>query len=280
MMTHPIEVVILGTAQDGGIPQLGCRCSHCQAAWRDPSRRQWAASLAILDHAAKEMWLVEATPDIREQMHDLGISYPEYRLVGVLLTHAHVGHYLGLALLGRESWNTRRLPVLCTYRLAEFLRMNQPWKQLIELDNIALSVIEPDIPVHLSPAIIVTPILVPHRDELSDTVAFHIVGPSQSLVFCPDIDRWEGRILDIIRQADIALLDGTFYSADELPGRDVSEIPHPCIVDAIEMFEGYGTEIHFIHFNHSNRLLSDERLVGQLREGGFRIGARGNRVPL
>ncbi|TFH08851.1 MAG: pyrroloquinoline quinone biosynthesis protein PqqB, partial [Candidatus Atribacteria bacterium] len=174
MMTHPIEVVILGTAQDGGIPQLGCRCSHCQAAWRDPSRRQWAASLAILDHAAKEMWLVEATPDIREQMHDLGISYPEYRLVGVLLTHAHVGHYLGLALLGRESWNTRRLPVLCTYRLAEFLRMNQPWKQLIELDNIALSVIEPDIPVHLSPAIIVTPILVPHRDELSDTVAFHI----------------------------------------------------------------------------------------------------------
>ncbi|MCK4571227.1 pyrroloquinoline quinone biosynthesis protein PqqB, partial [Candidatus Bipolaricaulota bacterium] len=106
MRNHSIEAIVLGTAQDGGIPHFGCDCSHCRAAWNDDSKRRLVASLGIIDHGAKAYWLVDASPDIREQLHLLVSSYPSYRLAGVLLTHAHIGHYLGLAFLGRESLNT------------------------------------------------------------------------------------------------------------------------------------------------------------------------------
>jgi pyrroloquinoline quinone biosynthesis protein B len=270
------EVVVLGTAQDGGIPQLGCTCSHCNAAWEDETQRKLVASLAIVDHPSRQLWLIDATPDIREQMQDLSSTYPDYRLAGILLTHAHIGHYLGLASLGREVWNQNRLLVFATQRMIEFLRTNQPWKQLVDLNNISLSIVNPEQPVRLGSATTVKSIPVTHRDELSDTIAFSIEGPTKRLVYCPDIDGWEGSILEAIKDADVALLDGTFYSEDELPGRNASEIPHPCIVDSIEMFSGYETQIQFIHLNHSNLLLSDDMLLAELKTCGFDIGERGN----
>jgi len=276
MGTHNIETIILGTAQDGGIPQLGCDCPHCQAAWAGESKRRLVASLGIVDHDSKEYWLVDAGPDIREQIHLLTSSYPGYRLAGILLTHAHIGHYLGLAFLGRESLNTRGLPVLCTRRMASFLQTNQPWKQLIDLGNIALSVLEPGRPVRLGSTATATPLLVPHRDELSDTVAWSIEGATKQLIYCPDIDRWEGEIMEAIESAGIALLDGTFYSLDELPDRDIRKIPHPCIIDSIKTFGGWDTEVRFIHLNHSNLLLSNEQLVAELKTRGFNLGKRGD----
>lgn len=276
MRTDKIEIMILGTAQDGGVPQLGCDCLQCRAVWADESERRLAASLGIIDHDAKTYWLVDASPDIREQIHLLVSRVPGYRLAGLLLTHAHMGHYLGLAFLGRESWDTQHLPVLCTQRMADFLKTNQPWKQLIELDNITLSIVEIGSPARLGATIEATPISVPHRDELSDTVAWSIAGRERRLVYCPDIDRWEGPILETIKEADIALLDGTFYSEDELPNRNLSEIPHPCICDSMGVFEEGETEIRFIHLNHSNRLLRDEGLLDQLKESGFDLCQQGD----
>lgn len=272
--------MVLGTAQDGGIPQLGCDCIHCQAARADESQHRLAASLGIVDHAANAYWLVDASPDIEEQIHWLVSSFPVYQFAGLLLTHAHIGHYLGLAFLGRESWNTHDLPVLCTERMADFLKTNQPWEQLVEKRNIKLSIVDSSRSVRLGSVVDATPILVSHRDELSDTVAWSIAGPQSRLVYCPDIDRWEGPILEAIEDADIALLDGTFYSADELPGRRLSEIPHPFISDSIKTFEELDTEIRFIHLNHTNRLLGDEGLVNHLRESGFRIATRWSRSRL
>jgi len=280
MGTHSVEAMVLGIAQDGGLPQLGCDCPHCRAAWRDGSLRRLVVSLGIVDHEAKTTWMVDASPDICEQMNLLVSSFPGYRLAGLLLTHAHVGHYLGLALLGRESRDTRNLPVLCTRRMAAFLRTNQPWKQLVDLGNIELSIVESDRPAGLGSTAIATPILVPHRDEHSDTVAWSIAGPTKTLVYCPDVDRWEGRILEAIEDADIALLDGTCYSTDELPDRDISKIPHPCIVESMDVFQGFKTKIRFIHLNHSNLLLSDEGIVDQLRGRGFDLGKRNDRWQL
>lgn len=277
MGTRQVEVIVLGTAQDGGIPQLGCNCAHCQTAWVDKSRCRLVASLGIVDHDALMFWLIDATPDIGQQIHLMSSKYPDYCLAGILLTHAHIGHYLGMAVLGRESWNQQSLPILCTQRMSEFLRLNQPWKQLIDLNNIALSRIEPGQLIHLGSALTVKPILVTHRDELSDTVAFSIAGPTKTLVFCPDIDRWEGEILSAVDEADIALLDGTFYSGDELPGRDTSEIPHPLITETLKTFEDCSTEIQLIHLNHSNQLLDDYELVEELAAKGFRLAQRGDK---
>lgn len=133
----PPEAIVLGIAQDGGVPHAGCRQKICVEARRDPGKRRLVASLGLLDPAADRRFLIDATPDFASQMERLG-GLPD----GILLTHAHIGHYLGLAQLGREVLGARQVPVYATPSMAKFLRENGPWKRLIALENIAVREIE------------------------------------------------------------------------------------------------------------------------------------------
>src|SRR6266516_6421893 len=85
-----------------------------------------------------------------------------------------------------------------------------------------------------------TELYVPHRDEDSDTVAYVVAGPTQKLLWLPDIDKWEKwdrRIEDVLRTVDAAFLDGTFFSADEIPGRSIGEIPHPLVPETVSRLQ-------------------------------------------
>ena len=235
-------VLVLGTAQDGGYPQAGCRKSCCQRAWDQPSATRYVVSLAIIDPRSKERWLVECTPDFKQQLRLLDQAFPVENapgLSGIFLTHAHIGHYAGLVNLGREVLGTKNVPTYAMPRMAEFLRANGPWSQLVQLKNIELRPLKSDAEVALNDRIKITPITVPHRDEFSETVAFRIDGPRQRVLFLPDIDkwdRWERKIEEELAQVDVAYLDATFFGADELPGRNMQEIPHPFVVETIARF--------------------------------------------
>jgi pyrroloquinoline quinone biosynthesis protein B len=277
------EAILLGTAQDGGVPQAGCYCRHCSAARADPARRRWVSSLALVDHAARQSWLIDATPDLREQLHALHEWAPGCPLSGIVLTHAHAGHYAGLIHLGREAWDTRQLPVYASARMAAFLRENAPWSQLVALGNVELRVPEPEREVRLSSRLSLRPVPVPHRDEFSDTLAFVVRGPGQRLFYCPDIDSWDGWDLDVrqlVAGMDVALLDGTFFSAGELPGRDLREIPHPLVVDTAERLVGVACDVRLIHLNHSNPLQDPGPERDWLETQGLGVGALGDRWPL
>ena len=287
-----VEAILLGTAQDAGLPQAGCSCPNCARARTHASHRAFTACLALVDHAARRSWLIDATPDFREQLHALDCLAPGCPLSGILLTHAHVGHYTGLMHLGREAMNTRGLPVYATARMAAFLRGNGPWSQLVGLGNIELRPLEPGVETRLSDALGVLPVLVPHRDELSDTVAFVVRGPARRLFYCPDIDAWDAWEHDLrgfAAEMDAALLDGTFYDADELPHRDMSEIGHPPALDTAARLEGVESEGHermerqvrLIHLNHGNPL-HDEGAPQrrELARRGIEVGRFGERWVL
>lgn len=259
-MSNLVEALLLGSAQDGGVPQAGCRCDTCAGARRDPVRRRLVASLALIDHGAGASWLVDATPDFPRQLDLLAAHAPGCPLAGIILTHAHIGHYTGLIHLGREVMGVAGMPVYATAPMARFLTANGPWSQLVDLGNVSLRALVPDEPVALSPRLTVTPVAVPHRAEFSDTIAVLAEGPGRRLFYCPDIDRWEQwehALPEFLTQHDIALLDGTFYSGDELPGRNMAEIPHPPVVETVALLESSGLSAGFIHLNHSNPLLHD-----------------------
>jgi len=280
-----IEAILLGAAQDAGLPQAGCACARCRAAHTDPSRRQFVVCLGLIDHTSKQMWMIDATPDFREQLALLQQAAPDCRLAGILLTHAHMGHYTGLIQLGREAWNTQQLPVYATPRMCAFLMGNQPWKQLVEFGNIALHPSPPDDPIRLAPGLTATPIPVPHRDEWSDTMAFRIDGPQRSLFYCPDIDdwdRWDRSLPEMLAAVDVALLDGAFFSPAELPGRNIAEIPHPLATDTTERAAAAGTEcdVRLIHLNHTNPLWDDGPERAWVAERGVGVGATGDRWVL
>ena len=264
MPDSDVIVQILGNAQDGGVPHIGVDDSE---AWDDHLLRRSAVALGIVDSTSGERWLIEATPDIKWQLHSLGevAGPPPNRrrpVDGIAITHAHTGHYLGLAFLGREMLDADRMPVMVMPRMERFLRENLPWSDLIARGNIELISLHADTSHRLNGRITIEPIPVPHRDEHSETVAFRLSGPNRSLLFMPDIDSWEdldrsGRpIEELIASVDIALLDGTFRTAEELPGRTLTEVPHPLITDSLERFATLSQKerekIRFIHLNHSN----------------------------
>lgn len=290
------RVVVLGIAQDGGLPQIGCDCARCAAARRDPSRVRHVASLAIHAPRTDHVYLVDATPDLPAQIERIHAFHhrPVGTLAGktdrapvdgVLLTHAHIGHYLGLAQFGFESLSTKDLPVWASPRMAAYLRANGPWSQLVRLDNIALREFQPGQAFDLEPGITVKPIQVPHRDEYSDTMAFLIRGPRKTLLYVPDTDTWATwpkPLADVLRdeKVDIALLDGTFYSADELPDRDVTKIKHPLIKATMDLLEPLvkagKVRVYFTHLNHSNPAFEPGGAAEKAIEGrGFGVATEG-----
>jgi pyrroloquinoline quinone biosynthesis protein B len=241
------------------------------------------ACLGLLDRATGQSWLIDATPDLREQVHALGQASPGCPLAGIALTHAHTGHYAGLIHLGREAWNTQGLPVYASPSMASFLRENGPWSQLVALDNIRLHPLTPDQEVQLSPSLGLTPVPVPHRDEFSDTLAFLVRGPSRSLFYCPDIDawdRWARELRAFVEGVDVALLDGTFFSADELPGRDLASIPHPLATETAGRIARVGCDVRLIHLNHSNPLHRPGPERDWLAARGIGVGALRDWWPL
>jgi pyrroloquinoline quinone biosynthesis protein B len=276
------EAVVLGVAQDGGVPHAGCHQKLCVEARRDPHERRRVASLGILDPATGKRFLIDATPDFPAQMEALG-GLPD----GILLTHAHIGHYLGLAELGREVLGARRVPVYCTPSMARFLRANRPWSRLVELENIAIVEVEPGVEFALTADLHATAIRVPHRDEDSDTVAFLVRGPAARLLWLPDIDRWDRwdrRLPEFFVGTPLtAFVDGTFFSSDEIPGRSIADIPHPLVPDTAAIVAAHPAmrgRIFLVHLNHTNRLYWDEDARSEIRRSGLDIATRGQRIPL
>ena len=282
-------VYVLGIAQDAGYPQAGCYQQHCLAGWENPSLRLGATSIAVVDPETNNKYLFEATPHLPEQLYNLEKVAPDkrYTLDGVFLTHAHMGHYTGLMYFGFESMNVNNLPVYTMPRMAEFLRTNGPWSQLVTMDNIKLQALEHQHSVKFS-NITVTPILVPHRDEFSETVGYQIDGPNKTVLFIPDIDKWEiwdRNILEEIRAVDYALIDATFFNGNELPGRDMADIPHPFVVESMSLFESLIAEdkakVWFIHLNHSNPLINrDSAAYRRVTAQGFKVAREGDRLTL
>ena len=285
-------LIVLGMAQDGGVPHIGTTSD----VWDDRSKYRLAACLGIVDPASHGRWIIEATPDIKEQLHQLDEAAPSLSgtpsvLSGIAVTHAHVGHYLGLASLGKEMLNTDQIPLYLMPRMKDFLLENLPWRSLIEGKNVLPNLLEPYKPYKLSQQIRIIPLPIPHRDEHSETVGFRIIGPQSSVLFIPDIDRWEDwdlwgeNIEEQIAAVDLAYLDGTFFDERELPARDISNIPHPTIRSSMNRFASLPEEergkIRFIHLNHSNPALDPESPERrEIESAGFRVAEEGEIVRL
>jgi pyrroloquinoline quinone biosynthesis protein B len=283
-----LYLIVLGIAQDAGAPQAGCRKDCCRERWHDSKRQRRVSCLAIVDPASSECWMIDATPDFKTQLHTLNEIAPRAKLSGVLLTHGHIGHYTGLMHLGREAIGAREVPVYAMPRMQNFLSRNGPWEQLVRLKNILLLPLQNEVTLELNQRIRVTPILVPHRDEYTETVGFRIIGPKRSAVFIPDIDKWEKwerRIEEVVASADVAYIDGTFYADGEIPGRNMTEIPHPFIVETMQRLASLPmkekSKIRFIHLNHTNPALSgDSAAAKAIAKAGFHVAAEGERALL
>jgi pyrroloquinoline quinone biosynthesis protein B len=307
--------LVLGTAQDGGLPQIGCERTCCAAARADPERRRLVASLLIVDPGSGRRWLIDASPDLAAQV-ERARGHPVARAVrrssaeaartgpgagapdvlsnrpplfdGLFLTHAHMGHVAGLLQLGREAYAARGLPVHGSPRMVRWLRENQPWSLLVGDGVLVPAALRPGESVALTADLAVTALAVPHRDELTDTLAFLVSGPNRTLLYLPDVDawdRWDTPLEELLADVDVALVDGTFFSDGELPRRSLAAIPHPFIADTLarlaELPAALRSRLRFTHLNHSNPAADPEsEAAARIREAGAAVAREGERFGL
>lgn len=296
-MNSPVQLpgskvfaVILGTMQDGGLPHIGCRCPRCATAYANLSTSSYSACLAIVDNRQQppQIWLIDATPDIKYQLNLLGDILGRHPVMpdrlrqpdGLFLTHAHMGHTAGLSLLGPEGMNVQNLTVYASDKLNTMLSQTNIWGPLV--DNLSLVSAYPGKSIQVAPDLSITPISVNHRDETGvGTFAYLCNGPMQSLLYIPDIDNWLffGEIKDSQEKIDVALVDATFFSRGELGGRE--NVAHPLVPDTIDFWSGSSTRLILTHLNHTNPILdpgSEARLSVDL--AGVTIAETGQVIAL
>jgi pyrroloquinoline quinone biosynthesis protein B len=280
-MSH--SVVVLGTAQDGGLPQFGARSSLSHRARHDDALVRMASSIAIVDDSGRTV-LVDPSPDLRHQeafLHRFGPyaarSGTAPPVDALVVTHGHMGHYLGLAHFGREAAATSAIPCYVTQPTAGFLVSNAPWRLLVEDQHLALRPYTAPHTVEVWEGLEIEFLPVPHRHEYTDTVAVSVAG---SVLYLPDIDRWEDwdAAEETIARHDVALLDATFWSGDEVPGRDVADIPHPLVTDTLERFGHLAADRRLIltHLNHTNPVADPASAEArQVSDAGFEVAVDG-----
>ncbi len=280
-------ITVLGIAQDAGFPQAGCENENCDQFWQGKVNARYATNLGLVDLEAEKTWMFEATPDFKYQLRKLYEESSIAGLSGIFLTHAHIGHYTGLMHLGHEVMGTQGIPVHAMPRMKNYLENNGPWSQLVEFNNITLNELSADSAIQISDNLWVTPFLVPHRDEYSETVGYRIESTNKKVLFIPDINKWDiwdRSIVEEISKVDYAFLDATFFDQNELPGRDISKIPHPFVSESMELFKGLPAsekeKVIFIHFNHTNPMIlnSDER--NEVENLGYKVAFEGMRIDL
>jgi len=242
MTTH---ARVLGIAQDAGVPHAGCACPRCER-WRATPLLPACLGLVGRDKA----YMIDATPAFGEQVRMLG-AMP----AGILLTHTHMGHVAGLLQLGEEACDTRGVEIFGTPLVCDLLERNEPWSRLVKRGNVHLNYENAGTTLHLEDGLEVESFLVDHRHL--ETVGYFVRGPGRTLLYVPDIDRWNLDLSALLARCDLALLDGTFYARDELPRQ--GDVPHPPIEETLDLLAPEeAAKVRFIHLNHTNRLLDED----------------------
>jgi len=281
-------IYILGNVQDAGLPHIGCQHKFCKEKFNE-FEEYFTTSIAVIDPLNKNYILFETTPDLPYQLNYLEKKiFKKFILPeSVFITHAHIGHYAGLMYFGREALGSKDLNVNVLPRMANFLNTNGPWSQLVEINNINIREINFGVKTNHLINISVTPIMVPHRDEYSETAAYEIIGTNKKALFIPDIDKWEKwdkNLIELVQEFDYLLLDATFFDSKEI-NRDISEIPHPLVSETISLFDNLTNEdkskVYFIHMNHTNMMLDPKsELTDYVISKGFNIARLGQKLEL
>lgn len=262
-----MRVTVLGSGQDGGLPQLGAVHSLDRRAREGDLPERTSASV-LVEHEGRRL-LLDAGPDLRIQWWPYE-GLPD----AIALTHAHMGHYVGLVHLGLESANAEGIPCFVTGQMDRFLRANEPWTSLVASGNLVPAAGN----VHEWEGTTIRLIPVPHRSERTDAAA---VSVDDRLLYVPDIDDWRRwpDARETIAGHELAILDGTFWDRTEL--ERFPAVPHPTVPETLQLVDGLPTRVILSHLNHTNPLCDPTSAEGRhVTEAGVEVAYDGMVIDL
>jgi pyrroloquinoline quinone biosynthesis protein B len=283
-----MRVTLLGTAAGGGFPQWNCNCHNCHGVRTGRVRAKPRTQSSIFvrpDHAADGI-LFNASPDILEQIRSNPVVQPargvrDTAIAAALLIDGQVDHATGLLML-RERSNA--LPLWCTDAVAEDLGSGLPLlrvldhycgvqRQRIALDGAAFQV--PGVPGLTLRALALTSKAAPYSPHRERPVPGDNIGVlirdlarGSSLFYAPGLGAITPEVFDAMAGSDCVLVDGTFWSDDEMPrlglshksARDIGHLPQSGPGGMIEWLRQLPatTRRMLIHINNTNPILDED----------------------
>lgn len=299
-----MKTVILGSAAGGGVPQWNCRCFVCELARSGDPRVKSRTQSSIAVTADGENWLlVNASPDIRQQISDASDLHPRHGLrhspiAAVLLTNGDVDHVAGLLTL-RES---QPFKLYATTTTRESVDANRIFG-VVNPELVPRLPISMDTPFEPVPGLRAEMFAVPGKVPLwledesmqigeatETTVGLEIVADGKRLLYIPGCAAVTDAVKARIDGADALLFDGTLWTDSEMidaglsqkTGRRMGHVSMSGAEGSIESLKGVtaGRRV-FVHINNTNPVLvADTREREQAEASGWEVGYDGMEIAL
>ena len=283
-----MRITILGAAAGGGFPQWNCNCANCAGVRAGTLRAKprTQSSIFVRPDDSADGVLFNASPDILEQIRSNPALQPARRMrdtaiAGVVLMDGQVDHSTGLFML-RERGSA--LPLWCTDPVFEDLSQGNPvlrvlghfcgvQRERIALDGAAFAVPGVDgLSFRALPLQSKAAPYSPHREAPvpGDNIGMTITDSrsGKRVFYAPGLGAIEPAVFDAMCSADAVLVDGTFWTDDEMIGlclssktaRDIGHLPQSGALGMIEWLRRLPptTRKLLIHINNTNPILNED----------------------
>jgi len=304
-----VKIRILGSAAGGGFPQWNCNCPNCTG-YRSGTIRAEArtqSSIAVSGQDPQRWVLVNASPDIRAQLQANPVMQPnralrDSALAAIILSDAQVDHTTGLYML-RES--THPWQVWCTDSAYADLTRGNPVLAVLEhfcgVERARIDLDEPftvpalaDVEWRALPVASKPAPYSPNRDSPvpGDNIALVLKDASgRSAVYAPGLGAVDERLWQAMQAAACVLVDGTFWTDDEMVragvsakrAREIGHLPQSGAQGMLEWLERLpaGTRKILIHINNTNPILNEDSAeFHELGRRGIEVAKDGMEVSL
>jgi len=304
-----MQVIVLGSAAGGGFPQWNCNCRNCDGARRGTIRARARTQSSIAVSANGIDWvLFNASPDVLAQIKAIPVLQParavrDTGIRAVLLVDGQIDHTTGLLML-REG---QRLPIWCTEMVREDLTTGNPlfnilghycgvnWHNLPTARGNRFSI---DGIERLSftavPLKSKAPPYSPHREDPheGDNIGVRITDErsGKNLFYAPGLGEIEPHLEPFLSEADALLVDGTFWTDDEMirlgistkRARDIGHLPQSGpggMISVLQPLEAARKIL--IHINNTNPILDEDSPErAQLDRAGIEVAYDGLEIKL
>ncbi len=306
-----MRVTILGSAAGGGFPQWNCNCRNCAGvrAGTVRAKARTQSSIYIRPDSGIDGVLFNASPDVLEQIRANAALQParalrDTAIAGVVLMDGQVDHVTGLFML-RERGTP--LPLWCTDPVEEDLMQGNPVlrvlghfcgvnRQRIAIDGATFEV--PGAPGLRFRALALSSKAAPYSPHREQPVAGDNIGivvtdehSGKRLFYAPGLGEITPPVFDAMASADCVLVDGTFWTDEEMPtlgvsskrAREIGHLPQSGAGGMIEWLSKLprGTRRMLIHINNTNPILDEDSAQrAALTRAGIEVCEDGMAIPL
>ncbi len=303
-----MKIRVLGSGAGGGFPQWNCNCHNCQRLRKQTMRGQARTQSSIAVSSDNQHWLLfNTSPDIRAQLEAFPAIQPkngirDTGITAILLIDSQIDHTTGMLML-REG---KPLEVYCTDMVKQDLTSGFPiFKMLEDYCTVVHHSIPHDgssfeIPgindIRLTTQALKSkaPPYSPHRHDPHDGdnigVIIEQISTGKKVFYSPGLGEIEPHVLAAMQNADCVMVDGTFWTDDEMVtqgishkrAREIGHLPQSGPGGMIEVLNTLQkTRKILIHINNTNPILDDDSAERkQLDAVGIEVAYDGLEIDL